>query len=86
MNVFNNSWDEFVKYNFLEDAISRDEDDEEKYGKPLDLRTGEVIKLDAGEDYAPMPADIDACEAMMEKICVVCPVSGDYEPDGVFLI
>ena len=67
MNVFNSSWDEFVKYNFLEDAISRDEDDEEKYGKPLDLRTGEVIKLDAGEDYAPMPADIDACEAMMEN-------------------
>ena len=55
MNIFNNSWDTFVKYNFLEGFVKYNGG---QFGRPIDLRSGKEIDLDIGEKFSPMPRDI----------------------------
>lgn len=64
MEVFNNSWNDFVKYNYLTDAVEHEGD---IYGKPIDLRSGKVINLEIGDEYNPEPKDIKECREMLNN-------------------
>lgn len=64
MQIYNNSWDEFVRYNYMTNFVEKDGN---IYGKPIDLRTGKAIDLEIGAEYNPLPADIATCRKMLKN-------------------
>lgn len=74
MELYNNSWDDFVKYNFLSDAVFYDG---MHFERPFDLRkridgsdendASRVIEIGEGTDYHPMPSDFEECKMMMKN-------------------
>ena len=64
MKLFDNSWDRFIECNLLQKSVVKSNG---HYGKPLDLRTGQEIKLETGESYSPTPKSYEECLAMMKN-------------------
>lgn len=75
MEIFNNSWEEFVEYNYLTDAVESNGD---RYGKPIDLRTGKPIDEEIGAEYNPLPEDIGKCRTILKNYNnLVCKRTND---------
>lgn len=61
MNLYNNDWQQFIKYNYLQDTVvSRNG----KFERPIDLRKGHDILCELYDTYEPLPNNLNLTECL----------------------